>query len=63
MEERYYAAPAWQKEIWGTNHPTEHTLNVIREELAANNISAGGDGFVKRGTAAQAWCVFKKNTH
>ena len=37
--------------------------HLLREELAANNISAGGGGSVKRGTAAQVWCVFKKNTH
>ena len=41
---------------------TESVLTRIRSELAMNNVCAAGDGSAKRGKAAQAWCIFQKDT-
>ena len=59
----YLQAPHWQKTIWGTTEVNETLLNSIRSELESNNVNAAGDGSVKRGKAAQAWSIFRKDNN
>ena len=59
----YNSAPAWQKQIWGTAQITKEKLEEITKHLLDDNIDCAGDGSVKRGRAAQAWCIFRKDTY
>ena len=56
-------APAWQREIWGTAPITEAVITEIQTQLQQNNINAAGDGSVKGGKGAHAWCIFRKDNH
>lgn len=59
----YLKAPKWQKNLWGNIDITEESIELIRDHLLNDNINAAGDRSVKRGKAAQAWCLFRKDTH
>jgi len=59
----FQRAPQWQKQIWGNAPITKDTISTIESHLLNDNISCAGDGSVKRGKAAHAWCVFRKDTY
>lgn len=61
--EYYQQAPKWQKLLWGNIDLTPEKLSEIITHFSNNNINAAGDGSVKRGKAAQAWCLFRKDTY
>ena len=59
----YTRAPRWQKQIWGNAPITKQVINDIEKHMMDDNINCAGDGSIKRGKAAHAWCIFRKDTH
>ena len=56
-------APPWMKQNWGDIDWNDNIIATIKKELMNDNLCAAGDGSVKRGLAAQSWCLFTKNKY